>query len=112
MNKSTFVFARAVFLAGFIILLFLIVYGAVYADIAGEGKAMLDTFWGRFTLGDIYIAFAVFYLWVFYREKAPAKKLLWFVFIMAGGSMAICLYMFLALGKSRGDVNKLLKGGN
>ncbi len=110
MSKKIFTLLKAVFLLGFLVLLAMIIYGVVARDISAEGNIMLDLYWGKFTFYDIYIAFIVFYLWVVFRENSILKSILWFFLIMLGGSMSICLYMFIALSKSDNDVSKLMMG--
>ena len=110
MKKKIFILLKTVFLLGFLVLLAMIIYGVVARDIRAEGSIMLDLYWGKFTFYDIYIAFIVFYLWVVFREKSILKSILWFFLIMLGGSMSICLYMFIALSKSNNDASKLMMG--
>lgn len=110
MNKKIFIFAQTVFFIGFLALLASIVYGVAAYDILTEGSIMLEMYWGRFTFIDIYIAFAVFFVWVAFRENSLPKSILWFFAIMLGGSMAICLYMFLAFRNSGSDIKNLLSG--
>ncbi|MFO7636441.1 MAG: DUF1475 family protein [Clostridia bacterium] len=112
MRKPAFIIAQGLALAGFLGFAALVAYGLIAADISAEGSLMLGVFWGKFTFVDIYAAFIVFYLWVFYKETSWWGRILWFVLIMGGGSLSICLYLFIALRKSRGDMNQLLTGRN
>ncbi len=110
MNKKIFLFAQIVFFAGFLALLISIIYGVLAYDILAEGSVMLAVYWGRFTFIDIYVAFIVFFLWAAYRENSIFKSILWFLLIMLGGSMTICLYLFLAFRGADNDIKKLLFG--
>ena len=110
MNKKIFLFAQFVFFAGFLALLLSIIYGVAVYDILAEGSVMLDVFWGRFTFIDIYVVFIVFFLWAAYRENSIPRGILWFLLIMLGGSMSICLYLFLAFRGADNDIKKLLFG--
>ncbi len=110
MKKITFSILQIIFLLGFLALLGLIIYGVVAHDIQAEGSIMLDIYWGQFTFVDIYIAFIVFYLWIVFREKSLIRSIIWFFLIMLGGSMSICLYMFIALRKSNNDITTLMMG--
>ena len=110
MTKKWFIVGQIMALAGFIFALASIVYGIVEADIIIEGNLMLSVFWGKFTFIDIYMAFVVFYIWVFLREKSWWMRVLWFLLVMAGGSMSICLYLFIALSASNYNVKTLLLG--
>ncbi|MHB1155192.1 MAG: DUF1475 family protein [Eubacteriales bacterium] len=71
---------------------------------------MLAVYWGRFTFIDIYIVFVVFYIWAAYRENSIFKSILWFLLIMLGGSMTICLYLFLAFRGADNDIKKMFFG--
>ncbi|MEX1377467.1 MAG: DUF1475 family protein [Eubacteriales bacterium] len=110
MSKRVSITLQIIFFAAFIVLLAAIVYGVVERDIMAEGSVMLDIFWGQFTFVDIYVSFIVFYLWVIFREKSALKSIIWFVLIMFGGSMAICLYLFLAVRSSKESWGRLLAG--
>ncbi len=110
MNKKIFTTLQIVFILGFLALLAMVIYGVVARDIGAEGSIMLSVYWGQFTLYDIYIAFIVFYMWIVFREKSLLRSVIWFFLIMLGGSMSICLYMFLALRQSNNDITKLMMG--
>lgn len=109
-EKKVFLVLQSVFLVGFLALLASIIYGAAAYDIWAQGRIILSVFWGRFTFYDIYIAFIVFYIWTVYREKSLIRSVIWFFLIMLGGSLSICLYMFLALRGSDNNAEKLLLG--
>jgi hypothetical protein len=53
--------------------------------------------WGFATLADAYCGFLTFYVWVAYRERGPAARVLWFVLIMALGNIAMSVYVLLVL---------------
>ena len=110
MSKKIFFIAKIISFIGFIVLLGLIIYGVVARDIFVEGSIMLSVFWGQFTFVDIYVAFFVFYMWVVIRERSFWKAALWFFLIMLGGSMAICLYIFIALCTSDNRLSVLMLG--
>jgi len=49
--------------------------------------------WFRATLADAYFAFLTVYLWVAWRERTMAARVLWFVVFMGLGSIGIALYV-------------------
>ena len=112
MTKKLFLAAKILSLAGFLILLGLIIFGVTARDFSAEGNIMLSVFWGKFTMVDIYVSFLVFYIWVVIRERSVLKSILWFLLIMLGGSMSICLYLFIALMTSKDDFKTLMLGKN
>jgi len=110
MKSKGFLAAKIVTLLAFIGFLVAIIYGVTQHDFFAEGNTMLSVFWGQFTMFDIYAAFIVFFVWVVIRERHFLKSVLWFVLIMLGGSMSICLYLFIALVTCNDDLKILLLG--
>jgi hypothetical protein len=59
--------------------------------------------WFIATLVDAYWAFISFYVWVAWKERSLAARLLWFVAIIALGNIAMALYMVRELFATRGE---------
>lgn len=55
--------------------------------------------WMRATLWDFYANVAVIFLWVFYKEKSIALKIVWLVLLVILGSIASCAYVLIQLFK-------------
>jgi hypothetical protein len=55
--------------------------------------------WMRATLWDFYANLFVIYLWVLYKERNIAVKILWLVLLFCLGSIATCIYMLIQLFK-------------
>jgi hypothetical protein len=55
--------------------------------------------WAMATLYDAYFGFLTFFCWLAWRERSLGIKILWFVLIMAGGNIAMSLYVLLQLIK-------------
>ena len=53
--------------------------------------------WCMATLYDAYFGFITFFCWVAWRESLLGVKILWFVLIMAGGNIAMSLYVLIQL---------------
>lgn len=53
--------------------------------------------WMRATLCDFYANVLLIFVWVCYKEKHLALKLLWLVLLCALGSIATCLYVLIQL---------------
>jgi hypothetical protein len=53
--------------------------------------------WAIATLYDAYFGFLTFFCWLAWRERSLGVKALWFVLIMAGGNIAMSLYVLLQL---------------
>jgi len=57
--------------------------------------------WAVATLYDAYFGFLTFYVWVAYKERATWSRVVWFVFIMGLGNIAMSLYMLIQLMRLR-----------
>ena len=67
--------------------------------------------WAVATLWDAYFGFLTFYIWVAWRERTSAARILWFTLIMCLGNIAISGYMLIQLArlKSYDSMETLLK---
>ncbi len=57
--------------------------------------------WAVATLYDAYCGFLTFYVWVVYKERAWAARIIWFVLIMALGNIAMSAYVLIQLFRLR-----------
>jgi hypothetical protein len=53
--------------------------------------------WAIATLFDAYSGFLTFYVWVAYRERGLALKILWLALILLLGNIAMSFYVLLQL---------------
>lgn len=53
--------------------------------------------WFRATLADAYFAFLIAYCWIFYKEASRGRRALWFVLVMALGTIAVSAYLLIQL---------------
>lgn len=53
--------------------------------------------WFIATLADAYWAFITFYIWVAWKEAAPAARFLWFFAILLLGNIAMATYVLVEL---------------
>jgi len=72
----------------------LIVRATQERSVFDNGHLIKDV-WFQVTLVDAYLGFGLFYLWVIYKEKSPATRLLWFVLIMCLGNVATILFLLI-----------------
>jgi len=56
-----------------------------------------DIAWMRATLWDFYANVTVIFLWVCYKEKSIAIKILWLILLVALGSIASCAFVLIQL---------------
>ena len=59
--------------------------------------------WAVATLYDAYFGFTTFFVWVCFKERLLAMKIIWFVLIMALGNIAMSFYVLLQLFKLKAD---------
>lgn len=55
--------------------------------------------WFVATLFDAYFGFLWFWLWVAYKERSWASRLIWLALILAMGNMAMATYMLIQIWK-------------
>src|ERR1700761_6446797 len=55
--------------------------------------------WMRATLWDFYANVLVIFVWVCYKEKFIALKILWLILLVALGSIASCAFILIQLFK-------------
>ncbi len=53
--------------------------------------------WAVATLYDAYSGFTLYWLWVAFRERSWASRIVWFILIMALGNIATSAYLFWQL---------------
>jgi hypothetical protein len=53
--------------------------------------------WAVATLYDAYAGFLTFFMWVMYKERGAASRVLWFVLIMCLGNIAMSAYVLREL---------------
>ncbi len=92
--------ARIVAASGMLAMMIVLGYAFATGNFAAEGKQLLGLPWGVVSLVDLYVGFALFSTWIVYRDGIRLSSLLWIAAVMTLGSLAICLYVFLALRKS------------
>jgi hypothetical protein len=57
--------------------------------------------WAVATLFDAYFGFITFYVWVAYKERSWATKIIWFLLIMGLGNIAMSSYVLIQLFQLR-----------
>lgn len=69
---------------------------ATTASLPEDGSILLGLAWGRVTLIDLYLAFAIVWLWIAYREASPRRSVAWLVATIVTGSLALGIYLLVA----------------
>jgi hypothetical protein len=102
--------AKALSVLGAALMFCTITYGFVMGDFDREGGILLGMPWGRVSLIDVYVGFAVFSAWIIYREKSWTRSLAWIALMAVLGNLTSCTYVFLALRQSDGDWRRFWMG--
>jgi hypothetical protein len=84
---------------GFILLsmIVLTVVAIQEASLTEAGSELWKDAWFRLTLADAYFGFLIVYLWVAYKERTLASRIVWFLLFMALGNMAVSAYILIQL---------------
>lgn len=59
--------------------------------------------WAVATLWDAYFGFVTFWVWVAYKERTMAGRLIWLVLILGLGNIAMSLYVLIQLFRLKPD---------
>lgn len=86
----------------------MVVAGLLAGTFASEGRQIVELGWGRITLVDIYLAFALPALWAFLRESVP-RAIGITLGIVVLGSVVIWAYVAVAAWTST-DRRELVLG--
>ena len=66
--------------------------------------------WGIVSLVDLYVGFALFALWIVYREPVRWQAAIWVLLLLIFGFFIGSLYTLVALYTSRGDWTRFWQG--
>jgi Protein of unknown function (DUF1475) len=59
--------------------------------------------WAVATLYDAYFGFITFWVWVAYKERSMAGRLIWLILILGLGNIAMSLYVLIQLFRLKPD---------
>lgn len=77
--------------------------GFINGSFTEDGAALLANPWGIVSLIDLYVGFALFSMWIVFREKNKVLMVGWIIAMMVLGFFAGSLYVLVALYRSKGD---------
>jgi hypothetical protein len=66
--------------------------------------------WGKVTLADLYVGFALFSGWVIFREASMVRAVAFIGLVLILGNAFTTAYVFVALLKSRGSWSRFWLG--
>jgi hypothetical protein len=102
--------AKIVAALGFLAMAGIILYAFIAGDFNAEGTWLLAHPWGQVSLVDLYVGFAIFSLWIIYREKSFLRSLVWVVLMVVLGNWTTALYVLVALFTSKGNWKRFWMG--
>lgn len=102
--------AKIISIVGVLAMTIALANGFINGNIATEGAWLLTHPWGIVSFVDLYVGFALYSIWIAYREKSVLNTMVWIVLMIVLGFWAGALYMFFALNASNGDWKKFWLG--
>lgn len=102
--------AKIIALIGSLSMTIVLIYGFTIGDFGEDGSVILNNPWGIVSLVDLYVGFALFSMWIVYREKNLPKAIILVVLMMVFGFLTGAVYTLYALIQSKGDVLRLFLG--
>ncbi len=95
--------AKVIAWLGFIAMTAALINGFVNGSFRQDGAELLANPWGIVSLVDLYVGFALFSLWIAFREKTLPAAVIWIVLMMVLGFFTASVYVLLALYQSKGN---------
>ena len=85
--------------------------GFIAGDFARDGGELLANPWGLVSFVDLYVGFALFSIWIAFRETKVLVAVIWILLMMVLGFFTGAVYLLVALYTSKGDWVRFFLGG-
>jgi hypothetical protein len=85
--------------------------GFINGNFGQDGGELLTNPWGIVSLVDLYAGFALFSVWIGFREKNLFASVFWIILMMVLGFFTGSLYVLINLYRSKGDWLWFFLGG-
>jgi hypothetical protein len=95
--------AKVVAWIGLFAMTAVLINGFVNGNFGEDGAELLANPWGLVSFVDLYVGFALFSVWIAFREINLFSAILWILLMMVLGFFTGSLYMLIALYRSNGD---------
>ena len=102
--------AKVIAWTGLLAMTAALLHGFINGNFSQDGAAILANPWGIVSIVDLYVGFALFSLWIAFREKHPYAAVVWIILMMVLGFFTASVYVLLALYQSKGDGLTLFLG--
>ncbi|MES2807387.1 MAG: DUF1475 family protein [Bacteroidota bacterium] len=90
-------FLKILFSSVFVWICYVVVTTCLQSNLFTEWDFLGSIPWMRATLWDFYANVLVIFVWVCYKEKHIALKVLWLILLVTLGSIASCAYVLIQL---------------
>ena len=95
--------AKLIAWLGLIAMTLVLLNGFINGNFGQDGGEILANPWGIVSLVDLYVGFALFSMWIAFREKNMPVAIFWIILMMVLGFFTGSLYTLIALYRSKGD---------
>ncbi len=95
--------AKIIAWLGLIAMTAVLLNGFINGNFGSDGAELMANPWGIVSLVDLYVGFALFSIWIAFREKTVTSAAIWIVLMMVLGFFTASLYVLIALYSSKGD---------
>lgn len=85
--------------------------GFINGDFGTDGAELLANPWGVVSIVDLYVGFALFSIWIAFRETSVPVAVIWIVLVMVLGFFTASLYVLILLYRCEGDWLWFFLGG-
>ena len=89
--------------AGLLAMTVALLNGFINGSFTEDGSMILNNPWGIVSLVDLYVGFALFAMWMAFREKNLLSSILWITSLMVLGFFIGSLYVLVSLYKSQNN---------
>lgn len=102
--------AKLIAWLGALAMLAVLLNGFIVGDFSRDGGELLANPWGIVSIVDLYVGFALFSIWIAFRETNILMAVIWIVLMMVLGFFTGSVYVLIALYSSKGDWVKFFLG--
>lgn len=90
---------KFLFSAVFVWITYVVISTSLESSLFKEWDFLAAIPWMRATLWDFYANILIISLWMFYKEKSIALKIVWVILFVCLGAIATCAYVLIKLFK-------------
>lgn len=88
---------KVIFVVLLVWMCYVVISTSMQSNLFKEWDALGSIPWMRATLWDFYANVTVIFVWVCFKEKSIAPKILWLILLVCLGSIASCAYVLIQL---------------